>query len=146
MPENALVYEVWKKLVSQNNFRKDERKINWRREVKIHDDFGPIDLVGEANGNWVYAVEFKMKMKVKDYESDIQKLKDLKNNYDGLEAAFCALVDPWFGKEAESRRIRRMEELVHKGRIKEITEVKPFETKHDTNNPVSCWMKFWQVL
>ncbi len=115
MPEIALAYEIGKQIYINRELIFGCKDVEWMREISHNNECGPSDLSFEIEletGNFIYwTIEFKVAGKKQDYLADIQKLKKLPKNHEGL---FCAVMDSWPDKPDVRAELFRDKKLVDK--------------------------------
>jgi len=142
LPELAFTYIIGREIAinAENIF--GTSNIEWFLEKNITEKAGRTDLVFEVNKKNGIAIEFKIGGKHETYIKDIEKLKNIPDNY---ETIFCALIDAWPDQLHSDPRIIA---------VKSVPGVKPickdeffdfFATLSDFVHQICCIVGIWQV-
>jgi hypothetical protein len=113
MPEIALAYAIGKEIYINRELVFGNNDVEWLREVTFDKAGGPSDLVFKLptydDKYLFWNIEFKVADTKDSYLNDINKLKRLPDDHEGL---FCAITDSWLNKPDERASIFADESLI----------------------------------
>ena len=143
MPELAFAYIVGKELASKARSIFGTDNVSWKPENMVTNESGITDLVFEVKQGKNVAIEFKIGGHQDNYKKDIEKLKNIPDNY---EKIFCALIDAWPNNIEKDTRVQAVESQEGVNRICRDNFFDYFTTIHEEyKGQLCCIVGIWHV-
>lgn len=143
LPELAFTYAVGREIALQTERIFGTDKVRWMPEVTLTPKSGRTDLIFENQIGKGIAIEFKTGGSVDSYKKDIEKLRNIPDNY---EALFCALIDAYPNNLETDNRITGIEALDGVERICRDKFFDFFATLDDKYvSQLCCIVGIWKV-